>query len=247
MKALSTITGLLFIASAANAQFYKDMSVGINPGVYIYQGDLTPTRTGSWKTPTFGLNFFAKKPINNFLAARLNISFAKLKGDESKYSNPDYRQQRNFAFKSPLKEFSALLVWNIRGRNYDDFGLMPYLFGGAGISFIRVQPDYSRLNAAYFGDGSDVATGLATDVANGTPRRIPVIPFGAGIEYPVSERFSLNLETSYRLAFTDYIDGFGYSANPKKNDHYHSTSVGLIYKFGKNGSTKGMGCPVLKY
>jgi opacity protein-like surface antigen len=251
MKALSIRTAasfaFLFIAETAGAQFYKDMSVGINPGIYIYQGDLTPTRTGSWKTPTFGLSFFAKKPINSFLAARLNISFAKLKGDESKYSSPDYRQQRAFAFKTALKEFSALLVWNIRGRNYDDFGLMPYIFSGAGISFIKVKPDYSRLNTAYFGDGSDVATGLAQDIANGTPRSIPVIPVGAGVEYPISDRLSLNAETSYRFTFTDYIDGFSYAANPKKNDHYHHTAVGLVYKFGRKNDHNGVGCPVLRY
>jgi hypothetical protein len=251
MKAITRIVDstivLLFISSTAGAQFYKDMSVGINGGVFIYQGDLTPERTGSWKTPAFGLSLFAKKPINSFLAARINMSFARLKGDEARYNNPDWRKQRSFMFSSPLKEFTGQLVWNIRGRNYDDYGIMPYVFAGAGVSFIKVKPDFSRMNTTIFGDGSDVAAGLIVDAAHGTPRAIAVVPVGIGAEYPISSRFSLNLETAYRFTFTDYLDGFSQAANPKKDDHYHSTSVGLVYRFGNTATANKTGCPVLRY
>jgi hypothetical protein len=248
LKAKTTILVLitfLFIASKSNAQFYKDMSVGLNGGIYVYQGDLTPERLGSFRTMQPGFSLFAKKPINYFLAARLQISFANLKGDDSRYSKPDYRQQRNFYFTSSVKEFSAQLVWNILGRNYDERGIMPYLFSGAGVSLINVKKDYSRLDTAYFGETSDIYTGLAVDNAHGTPRALFSVPVGVGAAYPISNRFSVNIETSYRFIFTDYLDGFSQSANPKLQDHYHSTSVGLIYKFGNRN--KGIGCPVMRY
>ena len=242
----STVIVLLFLAPAVTtAQFYKDMSVGLNTGVYIYQGDLTPERLGSFKTLSPGISLFAKKPINHFLSARLQMNFAKLKVDESKYASPDWRQQRNFMFTTPLKEFSAQLVWNVLGRNYDDHGIMPYVFSGAGITFVKITKDYSRLNAAYFGEGSDVVNGLALDNAVTLPRKLISIPVGIGAEYPLSERFSLNIETAYRFIFSDYLDGFSQAANPKKQDHYHSTSAGLIYKFGKTNN--GVGCPVMKF
>jgi Domain of unknown function (DUF6089) len=227
------------------AQFYKDMSIGVNAGAYIYQGDLTPQRFGSFKTPSFGLGIAIKKPINYFLSARLNMAFTKLKGDESKYKSPDWRQLRNFSFTAPVKEFTALLQWNILGRNYDERGFMPYIFGGAGISFVKIKPDYNRMDATLFGEGSDVANGLAQDITHGTPRRTFTVPVGLGVEKYISDRFSLSLETAYRFVFTDYLDGFSQAANPKLNDHYHSTSVGIIYKFGKKD--KGIGCPVMKY
>jgi Outer membrane protein beta-barrel domain len=251
MKAITRIVDstivLLLITSTASAQFYKDMSVGINGGVFVYQGDLTPQRTGSWKTPSFGLSLFAKKPINHFLAARINMSFSRLKADESRYSSPDWRKQRNFMSSSPLTEFTGQLVWNIRGRNYDDRGIMPYVFAGAGVSFIRVRPDFSRMNTTIFSDGSDVATGIIADMAHGTPRAIAVVPVGIGAEYPISSRFSLNIETAYRFTFTDYLDGFSQAANPKKDDRYHSTSLGLVYKFGNKANANGTGCPTIKY
>ena len=220
------------------------MRVGLNGGAYIYQGDLTPNKYGSFRTIQPGFSLFVKKPINHFLAARIHMSFARLKGDDSRYSKPEFRQQRNFYFTTPVKEFSAQLVWNIRGRNYDDYGIMPYIFSGAGVSLISVKKDYSRMDPAVFGESSDIYTGLAIDNARGTPRALLSVPVGIGAEYPLSDRFSVNLETSYRFIFTDYLDGFSQSVNPKRQDHYHSTSAGIIYKFGKKD--KGIGCPVVK-
>jgi len=248
LKATTTaivFVSFLFIAAKSNAQFYKDMSVGLNGGIYIYQGDLTPERFGSSRTIQPGFSFFAKKPINSFLAARVHFSFARLKGDDSRYSKPEFRQQRNFYFTTPVKEFSAQLVWNILGRNYEDRGIMPYIFSGAGVSMVKVKKDYSRMDMNVFGESAEVMDGLAADNARGTPRAMLSVPVGVGAEYPLSPRFSVNIETSYRFIFTDYLDGFSQSANPKRQDHYHSTSAGLIYKFGNK--EKGIGCPVMKY
>ena len=249
MKAKGKTTAIVLfsifiIAIETNAQFYKDMSVGLNAGAYIYQGDLTPERYGSFRTIQPGFSLFVKKPINYFLAARVHMSFAKLVGNDSRYSKPEYRQQRNFYFTTPVKEFSAQLVWNIRGRNYDEHGIMPYIFSGAGVSLINVKKDYSRMDKTIFSESSDVIAGLAVDNARGTPRALLAVPVGIGAEYPISGRFSVNIETSYRFIFTDYLDGFSQSANPKLQDHYHSTSAGLIYKFAKRD--KGIGCPVVK-
>jgi len=235
----------LFSTLKSNAQFYKDMSVGLNGGIYVYQGDLTPQALGSFRTIQPGFSLFAKKPINYFLSARLHMSFARLKGDDSRYSEPAYRKQRNFYFTSSVKEFSGQLVWNIRGMNYEDRGIQPYIFTGAGVSFIKVRKDYSRMDPTVFGESSDVLTGLIADNAHGTPRALFSVPVGVGAEYPISNRFSVNIETSYRFIFSDYLDGFSKSANPKLQDHYHSTSVGLIYKFGNRD--KGIGCPVIRY
>lgn len=221
------------------------MSAGLNGGIYVYQGDLTPQTLGSFRTMQPGLSLFAKKPINYFLSARLHMSFARLKGDDSRYGEPAYRKQRNFYFTSSVKEFSGQLVWNIRGMNYEDKGIQPYVFSGAGVSLIRTRKDYSRMDPTIFGEGSDVAAGLVADNAHGTPRTLFSVPFGVGAEYPISNRFSVNIETSYRFIFSDYLDGFSQSANPKLKDHYHSTSAGLIYKFGNRD--KGIACPVIKY
>lgn len=251
MKAISRSAAIVMICSLfftlkSNAQFYKDMSVGLNGGIYIYQGDLTPEQMGSSVSIKPGFSVFAKKPVNRFLAARVHISIAKLSGDDSRYGTPEYRQYRNFAFSTPVKEFSAQLLWNIFGKNYEDNGFMPYLFSGAGISLLNVKKDYSRMDTAFYRkNDADVLDGIAMDDAAGTPRTVLSVPVGAGIEYSISPRISINIESAYRFIFTDYLDGFSQSANAKLQDHYHSTSAGIIYKFGNK--SKGIGCPVIKF
>ena len=217
--------------------------LGINAGAYIYQGDLTPNPLGSYKTKKIGLGFTGAKILNSSFSARGSLLFAKLKADESKYSNPEYRQQRNLNFKSPLIELTGQLVWNPLGRNYTDKGFSPYIFGGGGFSYLKVKRDWSNLNAEYFGATSTTITGLATDQQTTPPRIIPVLPVGLGARYNLSSRFAVTAESSYRVTFTDYIDGFSYAANPERNDHYISHTIGLVYRIGKKNT---LGCPVVR-
>ena len=214
--------------------------MGLNIGGYIYQGDLTPHQFGSIETIKPGIGISGTRIINRAFSARLLFNIASLKGDESIYKNSDYRPQRNFAFTTPVKELSLLLHWNILGSNYDERKFEPYLFAGVGVSFVKIKRDYSRLNTAFFGEQSEVISGLATDIATRTPRTIPVMPVGAGLRYNLSERIALNAEASYRLIRTDYLDGFSQAVNPKLKDHYSSITIGAAYKFGNKDK---FGCP----
>ena len=224
----------------------KGIEVGLGLGVYVYEGDLTPNKFGSFKTTKPGIHFFGSKVINSNLSLRINLAIAKLKGDESKYSNPEYRQQRNFNFKTGLFELSTLGVWDILGNNYnrEKARLSPYMFSGAGLSFVKIRRDWGNMNIEIFDPESAVQTGLTIDTQKKLPRIMLFIPVGLGIRYEISNRFAINAETSNRFVFTDYLDGFSYSANPKRDDHYHSTSIGLIMKFGKPNS---LACPKIKY
>ncbi|MEY2917953.1 MAG: hypothetical protein RIS73_1667, partial [Bacteroidota bacterium] len=172
-------------------------------------------------------------------SVRLNFNRGKLYGNDAAYSNPEWRKQRSFAFTTPVTEVSAQAVWSLLSQKSSRFS--PYLFAGAGFSFLNIKRDWSNLNTSVFGDGSAVQAGLVIDAAKKLPRIIPVVPVGAGVRYSLNDRFSLIGETSYRLSFTDYLDGFSKSANAGKNDHYMSHSVGIIYSFGKKNKT--LGCP----
>jgi opacity protein-like surface antigen len=234
---------ILSNAFIANAQIdLSKYELGLSGGVLVYQGDLSPEKIGAYKTlkPQFGLQVF--RIVSPSLSLRLNFTRGKLYGNDAVYNNPDWRKQRNFNFTSPVTEFSVQGVWNIMSSR--NSRLSPYIFGGAGLSFLKIKRDWSNMNVAVFGDGSNVQTGLAIDAATNSPRVIPVIPVGAGVRYSLTDRFSLTAETNYRLSFTDYLDGFSQAADPKKNDHYFSHSIGLIYSFsGSGGKNKGLGCP----
>ncbi len=211
---------------------------------FIYQGDLTIHRLGSFETMRLGFNLHGSKIMSHSFLLRANLAIGGLKGDDARYDNPEFRKQRNFNFRSPVTELSILGVWNPFRTNFSAKGISPYFFGGAGLSFVKIKRDRSNFNAAYFGDGSEVITGLALDEQQKPPRIIPAIPFGAGVRYNFSERIAINAESSYRVIFTDYLDGFSKAVNPGQKDHYHTTSVGFIYR---TGAMNKLSCPVVKY
>ena len=227
------------------AQSNAGYEIGGSIGVFVYQGDLAPSATGSFKTMQPGIQLFVNKPLHTAFSARLNLAISRLRGDDASYDHPAYRQQRNFNFRSSLVELSGLMMWSPLRRTREEKGLAPYLLAGAGISFLNIKRDGSGINTTYFGgDGSAMVANLAADEAHRLPRTIPVIPLGAGIRYTLSPRLSVSAEAAYRLVFTDYLDGFSQAANPSQNDHYHSLTAGVTYRIG--GKNR-MDCPVIRY
>lgn len=217
---------------------------GVGAGTFIYQGDLTPSALGSYRTMKPVINLFASKLFNPSFSLRANLAFGGLKGDDAKYSNPEYRQQRNFNFGSSVAEISGIAEWNILGRNYISRGFSPYLFAGVGYSILKIRRDWSNLNTEYFSAESELMTGLAEDAQHSLPKGLLILPVGAGVRYYLSDKVGISAETSYRLASTDYLDGFSQSANPSKRDHYYSHTIGVVYRIGKKNT---LDCPVIRY
>jgi hypothetical protein len=224
----------LLLISSSNVFAQENLpkyQIGINAGTFIYQGDLAPSEFGSFKTPSLVGGVNVSRVLSNLFAARLDLSVGGLRGDDAK-SNEAWRQQRNFKFSTPAIELTAGLVYNPIGI---DHLFNPYLFAGAGVSFVDIKRDYSNYNAAYF-SGESLSAGLQQDIQHATPKMIPVIPIGVGLNHPISERLSLTSEATYRLMSTDYLDGFSQAANPDQKDHYFKFSLGLLYSFGRKSS-----------
>lgn len=233
----NSIVVLISMCAQVQAQIKQPKyEVGAGVGAFVYQGDLAPGRFGSWKAIRPGLVLHGSRMLNRTMAVRLQLSIASLHGDDAKYSNPAYRQQRNFNFRTSLVELSPQFVWSPLGWSDEGKQLSPYVFSGAALSLVRIRRDASAFNATYFEAEPELFTQLATDLSAGTPRILSAVPVGAGIRYSISPTFVLNAEVSYRFLFTDYLDGFSRAANPDRKDHYYSISVGLIYRFGRKNS-----------
>jgi opacity protein-like surface antigen len=246
-------TRLLFIAllsigflGASGQVILPKYEIGVKAGTFIYQGDLTPSDAGSYETlqPQFGV--FASRLLSPSFSARLNFDAGNISGDDSKYSHPSFRQERNFRFRSPVYELSTQLVWDVFGKNYTRpaKSFSPYVFAGVGYTYINVKRDWSRMNAAVFDPESGVPAGLAADAVTTLHHGVIVFPVGLGLRYALTDKFSIIGESTYRFMATDYLDGFSLSANPSRNDHYYSHSLGAVYTFGRKNSWD---CPVVMY
>jgi hypothetical protein len=230
---------LLFFYGNSETYAQIDLSkfeVGLAGGTFIYQGDLTPSPIGSYRTWRPAVNLFVNRILSSSFSLRTSLFYGGLRGDDAAYSNPDWRRQRALNFKATPLEISELLVWNAWST---DRKFTPYVFGGVGLSFLNIKRDYSNFNGEFF-VSEDLASRLAEDISHNPPKLIPVVPVGIGVQYSLRKNLSLIAETAYRLTRTDYLDGFSQAGNPKLYDHYQSHTIGVLYKFGKKNN---LNCP----
>ena len=229
---------LLSVLRKSNAQeLLSNYEMGIYGGTLIYQGDLSEGPLGYTKNlkPAFGL--YGAKSFTEYFSLRANFLYGNIGADESTYASPAYRRHRNFKFSTPVFESSAQLVWDLIGKSYryEKHAFSPYFFIGGGFSLLNIKRDWSRFDTSYFNAKSSASIGLGIDTLHKLPGIIPVLPIGMGLRYMITRQLSINGELTYRVTTTDYLDGFSYAADPKKNDHYYSFTLGLSYRFGHDG------------
>ncbi len=235
---LVVLLSAVFIQSL-QAQFKTSkFELGINAGTLVYQGDLSKSFIGDYKYLRPAVGLYVSKALDPYFSVRVNATFGKIGSDESKYSTPYWKQYRAFKFSSSVTELSSTLVFNPFGEN-SDARLSPYIFAGAGLTFLNVKRDWSKYNQTYYAK-SQVQIGLGTDTLHNPPKVIAILPVGAGLRYVLSSQLSLKAEATYRFTATDYLDGFKYSGNPRNNDSYYGLSVGISYRIG------GYKCPAVR-
>ncbi len=242
----STLLSIAFTATftAVSAQNKSNYEVGINAGTLIYQGDLSNSALGSVKNLKPAIGVYVTKELDTYFSLRANLLYGKISEDESQYSSPSWKQLRNFKFSTSVTELSTVLVWNFLGDNgVKDYHMFsPYIFGGLGLSLLHVKRDWSGINSTVFDNKSSAIIGLGIDTLHATPTILPVIPVGIGLRYALSNKISIRAEATYRLTFSDYIDGFSQSTNPTTKDKYYGLSIGLGIKLFSNNYK----CPTIK-
>lgn len=195
---LVIVLSTLFALNALNAPNAKAQvwEVGVQAGGAGYMGDLNPTQPLKISGPSFG--GFAKINFDPNWALSLNYNFGKIKADDAKSSNAGFRE-RNLSFSNKLHEFSLMVDFNFfdyfAGGGFSKFS--PYLFAGIGGVIFKPKTVYQGKEydlASYYTEGKAYKTYALS------------IPFGAGVKYRISERWSLMSNIGYRNAYTDYLD-----------------------------------------
>src|SRR4051794_33668282 len=118
-KRWSVVIVIFCICQIVSAQSNpSDFEIGVHGGTSVYQGDLTPSPFGSFKTVDFEGGAHANIIATFAFSVRANIVFGSLRGDDAEYNDKPWRRQRNFRFSSSYKEIALMLVWNIFNKNY---------------------------------------------------------------------------------------------------------------------------------
>ncbi len=247
MNTLSTLrllsfVSIFFFASQARGQRTDGRyEFGAQAGVFAYQGDLSPSPIGSYKTLRPALGISAARRLGDRYALRLGLNQGRIAGDEGKYSSPAWRQERNLRFSTPVSELAGHFIWKPFGDAGRAGAWTPYAAVGGGLALLRIRPDASGVNGRFAStETGSIATELAEDAARPKPRVMPSLQMGAGIRYQFRPQWALQAETSYRYLPSDYLDGFSRAVNPETRDQYMTHSIGVVYCSGRGGR---IGCP----
>lgn len=203
MKRLLLICGLC-LPFFLSAQHFE---AGVLLGVSTYDGDLMPTKIKPLlKESHFAGGGFVRYNINDFVAARLSVNYAKVSGDDANMDNG--LQDRNLQFSSTIIEAGLMGEFNILG--YQPYALQrifsPYIFAGiVGYKFNpRTEYNGEMVDLQPLGtEGQGLELYPDRDFYKLTQHAVPI---GAGVKIAINDAINIGLEVGARLLFTDYID-----------------------------------------
>ncbi len=200
---------LAFLINKAGAQFREanvlEGEIGIAAGAAHYFGDLNTQ--AALNRPKLAFSFLYRKQLGDYLALRLQGTFAQL-GYSDTYSDNEPDRIRNLSFNSSIFELAVLGDFNffrfIPGDK--DYRFTPYATLGMG--FFTYDP------YAYLEGNKYFLRPLGTE-GQGSPlypdrkeygSMAFVFPLGFGLKYNLAPRTNLTFELMHRFTTTDYLD-----------------------------------------
>ncbi|MDR6940623.1 type IX secretion system protein PorG [Mucilaginibacter pocheonensis] len=195
MPKFAVVLLFLFFSCHLQAQTWE---VGGTLGGAGYIGDLNPDNPVKVSGAMGGL--FVKRNFDGYLSAKLNFAFSKISAADANSSSQQFRN-RNLSFKDPMKEISLTGEFNFM-KYIPDAGpnrYTPYIYSGIGLTAYTPRADYKGKTYSL--------RNLRTEAQ---PTRYGkttvVIPYGVGLKYNFSGKWTAGGDIGYRYTFTDYLD-----------------------------------------
>lgn len=199
-KTLTILIVSLFFIFHTQAQ---PIDIGLTIGSMAYNGDLAPSSPSEMVQqirPAIGI--FGRTSFSQKFSAKLMLNFGKVDGSDARSPYPE----RGLSFESNIVEANLTGELHlIRIRHTESSFTYPYIFGGVGMFHFNPK--------AKLEDGSLVELQPLGTEGQGLPgyakrynRTQLNIPFGVGIRFILSDRWSVSLEAGARYLLTDYLD-----------------------------------------
>ena len=183
--------------------------VGVFLGGSLFHGDI-----GHSNAENAALNaqhvfgFQLKRNLNYHFGVSININRGSLFASDAN-SSDIFKLERNLHFKSKITEIGLIGEFNLRPymSRDADYNTSPFIF--LGISKFYFNPQAQGNDGTWHnlrplgteGQGSDFYPQRALYKLNGI-----AIPFGIGYKINIYEFLTLNINMSWRITFTDYLD-----------------------------------------
>ncbi len=208
--------------------------LGAQLGFMGYQGDLNLNSFLDFNNikPAYGI--FLRRNFDANFSIRANYIGGQASGNDNNFD--EQRKSRGFSFTSNVNELGILMEYDILGHKRYKDGIFkkifsPYIFAGAGISFVDGKTDYNEGTTWN-------PTGIASDKAAKKPGTLPTVPFGIGVKLDLSPQLVLGAEYGFRPLFNDLFDGVSQSGDPTNDDWYTVFNFNLAYRFGQKDTDK---------
>jgi hypothetical protein len=209
MKHFGTIWLFVICFSSAvigqNGKFRTYLGLGGSIGTSNYVGDLDDNFTPRYTKPAFGLHLLYNfRPHFGF---RFNFFKGTITASDVSGTMAG-NKERNLSFYTPVSELGLNLVYRPLAMHKGELPrrrISPYLF--AGIAVFRFNPMTTlggeEIELQPLGTEGQYLIGDYPEPYKLTQLAVPM---GAGINFKISRRVDLGVESGFRKTFTDYLD-----------------------------------------
>ncbi|ANE51639.1 DUF6089 family protein [Flavisolibacter tropicus] len=203
---LLAFTLLFSLSLCAQEPVQQEGEFGLGVGVAHYFGDLNSRP--QFNRPKIAASLFFRKNFGNYIAARVNASYAQIGYSDKYNTHNEYQRRRNLSFNSNIWELAVQGDFNFYRFLPGDpnYRFTPYITLGIGVfnydpyAFLGSDKYYLR-QLGTEGQGSSIY-----------PERKQYssmafsVPFGVGMKYSLNERINIGAELVYHFTTTDYLD-----------------------------------------
>ncbi len=217
MKSLFTLTFCFCITLLSTAQ----MSAGFSLGCINYSGDFSKGAFDP-KEVNIGYGVYVAKRYNNpKFALKGHLLRGAISGNDNNYLE---RYTRGLKFTSPITFVGTTVEYMPLAKKYfdekGDFVPQKNLFFSTGLGFTFFNPKVQGLDVKAPDRTAEISKTMVT------------IPLNIGMRFDIVKDWSIAVEASYYVPFTDYLDGVSAAGTPTNNDKYFTYGFTLSKKWG---------------
>lgn len=225
-------------SKTSKASFDPYWFVGAQAGFSKLHGDITKYKwmpdKDNWN---FGFGGLFGRQLTPFLGVRANLAYGEYSGSEDRTSQPFY----NYTVDGSYIDYSLQATFDLDNlilKYNPDRKLGLYGIVGFGQSNYRVTKVDPAGNISTRGINTDQGAGDGKGFDNRD--LIMMLPVGGGINYSISPKVDLTLESVIRFTDSEGLDNQSGGAKAIKQDFYSLTTLGVVYKFGQGTNLEKM-------